>query len=187
MNTWPNWVDLIIIIVVLRSSYNGFGRGLFAEILNLLGALTITALTVNYAGLLTRVVQPMVWFNPMVTGFLVFWLLFLICLLAVHLLLRRVTEVIKWERVHWVLQGSGLVLGGLRGLWWAGFIVLTLTSSGFVYLRESVEDRSVLGPNVMETAQRYMKHVIDQFPGARYQGETLIPPIKPTSRANSTQ
>lgn len=185
MKTWPNWVDLVIIIVVLRSSYNGFGRGFFAEILNLLGALTITALTVNYAGLVARVVQPMVWFNPVVTGFLVFWLLFLICLLAVHLLLRRVTEVMKWERVHWVLQGSGLALGGLRGLWWSGFIAMVLTSSGFVYLRESVEERSVLGPKVLELSHRYAKQIIDYFPGTQYQGEALIPPIKPTSRAKS--
>ena len=187
MKTWPNWVDLIVIIVVLRSSYNGFCRGFFAEILNLLGALTITALTVNYAGLLARVVQPMVWFNPIVTSFLVFWTLFLICLLAIHLLLRRVTEVIKWEHVHWVLQGSGLVLGGLRGLWWAGFIVLSLTSSGFVYLHESVEERSVLGPKVLEQVHHYMKQGIDYFPGTQYQSEALIPPIKPVSGAKSAR
>ena len=51
MTTWPNWVDLIILILILRMSYNGFGRGLLMEMLQLAGAVAITCLSVNYWGL----------------------------------------------------------------------------------------------------------------------------------------
>lgn len=181
MNTWPNWVDLIVVTIVLRTCYNGFGRGFFSELLNLLGAISATALTVNYAGLATRYLQPWLWFNPTVAACLVFWMVFGILIVAIHMLLRRVTEVVKWEHVHWLTQTSGLVLGGLRGLWWSGFILLTLVSSGFVYLQESVEQRSVTGPYMLEWSNKYLPRLINEFPGARARGEIFIPPINPTT------
>ena len=183
MTTWPNWVDLIIVTLVLRACYNGFGRGILAELLSLIGAVSVTALTVNYTETVKGKLGSWLWFNPSVNAFLVFWGLFLILLFAVRLLLRRVTEVLKWERVSWLTQGIGMVLGGVRGVWWSGFIILALSSSGFSYLQESVEHRSLLGPRLLELSQANLERIADQFPGAQGRGETLIPPAKPNVKS----
>ena len=180
MTTWPNWVDLIIIIALLRTCYNGFGRGLWAELLNLIGALSITALTMNYAGVVTSWLGP--WLsrlNPTVIAFLLFWMLFLSLLALAHVVIRQVAGAIKWERLHWATGMTGLALGGLRGLWWSGVLLVALTSSGFAGLRASVEERSVVGPHLLPLARQSLAYVSDQFPGAQHRSETLIPPANP--------
>ena len=178
MTTLPNWVDLIVVTIFLVACYNGFGRGLVAELLILLGAMSITALTMNYSGLATRWVQSYWSAQPMLTAALVFWGLFLMLVVGVRFILRTLTSAIKWERLHWSIQGIGLLLGGLRGLWWAGFIVVALSSSGFAYLQQSVEERSVLGPGLLAAAQVSLKRVADAFPGSEFQGAVLIPPCR---------
>jgi uncharacterized membrane protein required for colicin V production len=181
VTTWPNWVDLIIVTILLRTSYNGFGRGLLAEIFSLGGAISVTTLAINYSNLVTQWVRPWVWFDATVAGFVVFIGLFLILIFGVHLIIRRLTEVIKWERLHWAIQGLGLMLGALRGLWWSGVILAVLTASGVTYLQESVEQRSVLGPRLAQMARDSLERIADRFPGASLRGPVLIPPLRPTA------
>lgn len=177
MSTWPNWVDLIIVSVFLLSSYNGFGRGILAELLNLAGAVTCTVLTVNYSPIAILWMQAWVPGSPQVVAAVVFWVVFLSLLLAVRIFTRRVSDLIKWERLHWMIQGVGMVLGGIRGLWWAGIIVIGLSSAGVEYLRVSVEENSVLGPQLVTTARTVLEDVVQVFPGAAPRGTALFPPL----------
>ena len=178
MTTWPNWVDLIVVTVLFRTCYNGFGRGFAAELLSLVGAVSVVSCTVNYWPVVTRWLRPWLWVDSAVMGFIVFIGFFLILVLAVHVALRRITEVIKWERLHWAIQGLGLLLGGLRGLWWSGFILVILTSSGVTYLQESVEQRSVLGPRLAVVSRSSLERIADRFPGASHRSPGLVPPVK---------
>ena len=178
VTTWPNWVDLVIVIIFFRTCYNGLDRGLVAEFLTLIGAVSATALSLNYFGVVRGWI-PVLGVPPYLADLFVFWAFFLILVLLVHMVLKRVTDVIKWERLHWALQGFGLVLGGLRGFWWATFLLIALTSSGFTGVRESVEKRSVIGPGLLPIGRMTVERVIDRFPGAENRGQTLIPPIKP--------
>ena len=179
MTQWPNWVDLIIIIIVLRTCYSGFGRGLLTELLSLVGAVAVTALTVNYAGMLISAVAPwMSWADPVIVAAVVFWALFFSLLFVGHQIIKLVTGLIKWERLHWFIQGIGIAVGALRGLWWSGFVVLVLASSGLPYLAGSVEERSIFGPRLVRLARESLTSVTDQFPGAEYRGNVLIPPVK---------
>jgi len=153
-----------------------------AELLSLAGAVSATIFTMNYAALVTRWVSPWIWFDATVAGFVVFLGLFLIAIVGMHLIIRRLTEVIRWERLHWAIQGLGLMLGALRGLWWSGVILAVLTLSGVTYLQESVEKRSVLGPHLAQVARGSLQRIADRFPGASLRGPALIPPLKPTAR-----
>lgn len=182
MITWPNWVDLIVVTILLRTSYNGFGRGLLSEILSLAGAVCATIFTVNFSHLVTQRVSPWIWFGQTIAGFVIFMALFLILIFVVHVVMRRLTEVIKWERLHWAIQGLGLMVGALRGLWWSGVILAVLTSSGVTYLQESVEMRSVLGPRLAQLARVQLEQIADRFPGASLRGPVLIPPMKPAAK-----
>jgi len=96
--------------------------------------------------------------------------------------MKRLTEVIKWERLHWAIQGLGLMLGALRGLWWSGMILVVLTASGITYLQESVEQRSVLGSHFAQVARESIQRIADRFPGASLRGPVLVPPLRPTAR-----
>ena len=108
-----------------------------------------------------------------------FWGLFLLLLFGVHLLIKRVAQVIKWERLHWLIQGMGLMLGGLRGLWWSGFLLIVLASSGVIWVQQAVEERSLIGPSLLPVSRTILEQVGDRFPGgAQPHGGDLVPPIR---------
>ncbi len=184
MNPWPNWVDLIIVTIVLRTCYNGFYRGFFVGFLNLVGVVSATVVSLNYSRVVIQWLQPWIQLDAVVMACVVFWGIFFSLVIAVNVLIRRLTEFLKWERLHWSIQSVGLVLGLLRGLWWIAIILVAMATSGVPYLKASVEERSVLGPHVLPFAQKYLEEVANQFPGAEGRGEELIPPMKRVAKSS---
>ena len=179
MTQWPNWVDFIVLTIIFRTCYSGFGRGLLTEFFTLAGAVSVTALSVNYAGLVTSVVRQWVsWLDPTIAAVVIFWAIFFGLLFAVHQVVKWLATFIKWERLHWFIQGIGIALGALRGLWWSGFLLLVFVSSGLMYLKASVEERSILGPRLVGLSRESLERVANQFPGAEHRGESLVPPVK---------
>ena len=178
MTQWPNWVDLVIVTIFLRACYSGFGRGLWSELLTLAGAVTATVLTVNFHETITGWLRPLLaWFGPKIGVYLAYYLLFLILIVLVHLVLRLVGDILRWERLHWSIQGLGMILGGVRGLWWAGFLLGLMASSGFAYLQQSATQDSLLGPRLEELATRAITQVANRFPGAGHR-VSLFPQVK---------
>lgn len=177
MKVWPNWVDLVVITLFITFCYNGFGRGFLGEVFHLIGSVVATTLTINYAGFLTRWIVNWLPLPPEKVAVVVFWLLFLILMLSMRWLIKRLNQLMHWERLHWFIQGVGLFLGGVRALWWSGFILITCVSSGFSFLQESVEQKSVLGPRLVGISRTTFERVSDRFPGAQYRGESPVPPL----------
>lgn len=175
---WPNWVDVVVLTIIIRMSYNGSVRGFFTEILNLTGAVVITVFTVNYATTVSGLLRPSWWPWPRAAELLGFWGLFFILVLVAHLVVKRVAHAIRWERLHWLVQGMGVLLGGLRGVWWSGFLLITLASSGIAWLRQGVQERSLIGPSLLPVSRAVLEQVADRFPGASSRGSDLVPPLK---------
>jgi uncharacterized membrane protein required for colicin V production len=166
-------------MLVWRACYVGFGRGVFAELVNLAGAVSVTVLSVNYSVTASQWVGSVTGVPPQVSAVVGFWGFFLIAWLTVRLVRRLMAESLKWDPVPWLVHGAGLVLGGLRGLWWAGFLVLALGTSGMETLQQSVRQRSVLGPRMLQVFESSLTQAADRFPGASGRGEELIPPLEP--------
>ena len=77
-----------------------------------------------------------------------------------------------------------LAYGLLRGLWWIAIILVAMATSGVPYLKASVEERSVLGPNMLPFVQKALEEVANQFPGTDGRGEEIIPPMKRTAKSS---
>jgi uncharacterized membrane protein required for colicin V production len=179
VTTWPNWVDLIVVTLLITCSYNGFGRGILAEFFNLLGAVTTTSLTVNYWSLLAKWIPPLPWLGPDFTTLLIFVVLFVTVRFLVHLIVRLCCDVVKWERLHWFVQGLGLFFGGVRGAWWAGFLLVVLTGTQIPYMKAAVEDLSIVGPRLVALSRNSIETVANLFPGAgERRSLALVPAIE---------
>ena len=182
VSTWPNWVDLVIITLVILTGYRGFGRGFLAELFNLAGAISMTVVCINYSSVVTSWIRPWIsWPDATTLAFLVFVCLFLILVLAVHRLLKLLDAMIKWERLYWGFQVLGLLLGVMRGLWWSALILVACTASGVEYLRVSAEERSVLGSHLAAKSRESLEWASDRFPGAGNREPELVPPMRPTT------
>jgi uncharacterized membrane protein required for colicin V production len=182
---WPNWIDLIVVTTFWIGCYNGFGRGFIAELFNLIAAVAVTIFTVNFSGMVTAALSPWIPLSPPVTALVVFWGLFLTLWYAGRIIRKRIAEVIKWERFNWFIQGAGLVLGGLRGLWWAGLTLLVLSAAGYDFLTESVHKKSVLAPRLLHSFQVSLEQIADRLPGARLRTDTPVPPIRPLTHGSA--
>lgn len=174
---WPNWVDLFVIVIpVLRACYVGFSSGLISGAVNLLGVVSATALACNYRAVVAQWVAPWWRFDPLWLDAVCFCVLLFGGVLLVHWVLRKLGMVLQWERLHWFIQGLGLLVGGLRGIWWAGLFVLILQSFGLPYLQESVQKRSLLGPQLSLLAQERIEWVAEWYPGRAHR-VSLLPSV----------
>lgn len=178
MTTWLNWIDLVVITILIRTIYSGYSRGVLIECLKLTGAVIIIVITVNHWGLLARWLQPWVWFSDTTSALVVFSALFLSCWFGVRQVRKVAARAITWVSYHWLIQGVGMCVGGLRGAWWSGFFLLILVSSGSPFLREAAGHRSVLGPRILDVFYPTLKRVADLAPGAKHRG-ILVPPLWP--------
>jgi uncharacterized membrane protein required for colicin V production len=147
-----------------------------------MGVVALTVLTLNYGGVAAAWLAPWVGWPPYLVALTGFWGLFAILWFTVRFTIRRVTELLKWEQVHWVIQGVGFFLGGVRGLWWTGFLLIVFVSSGLTFLAASVEQESVLGPRLLKIARTSIQRVADRFPGAQRRGGVPVPPLRPEGR-----
>jgi len=175
--TWPNWVDLIVLTLVLRAAYVGSCRGFIVESLHLVGLVSITALACNFYGVVAEWVSPWWGGDPSVLSFLCFVALLLGSAFLINRLAIKVTRFIKHAPDRWVVHGLGFLVGGIRGFWWASLIVLLMLSLGMPYLTRSIEERSIAGPHVAKFGGKSLDWVADRYPGAMRRGE-LIPAIK---------
>jgi uncharacterized membrane protein required for colicin V production len=162
-------------------SYVGFGRGFLTELLNLIGVVAATVLTINLAPALHSIIQPWLPYPAPIAKLVTFWGLFLTLWYVSRVLRLRIAEIIKWERFNWFVQGGGLLLGGIRGLWWAGFVLVIFTSSGYEFLVKSVEEKSVLSPGLLNAFRMSFNEASHRLPGALPRGASPVPPFKPAT------
>ncbi len=181
MLTSLNWVDLVVVTTVILTAYVGFSRGTIIGLLLLLASVSVTVLTVNYAPVVEQWIQPWLHIDPAYSTSLIFWGIFLILFLVIRMLVRRLIEAIHGEPVNLVTQSLGALVGGLRGVWWSGLFLIVLSSSGFDYLRQSVEERSLIGPRVVNTARSVLTDVAHRFPGGTASSQTTVPAFRPAS------
>ena len=177
VSLWPNWVDLLVVILVLRTFYVGFDRGVVTEVIALTGAIGTTVLTLNYAKAFREWDRLMFWSDSTLKTWVLFWTLFVLIGLAARIIVKRLSEVLKWERAHWMTQTLGGILAAARALWWSAFILVVLTSSGISALEQSVAEHSQIGSRWLGRSRDALLQVANRFPGSQQRGEPLIPPI----------
>ncbi len=162
--------------------YKGFTRGAISEILRLGGAIGTVALAINYAA--AAVSQwPLLaeWGERGAGAVTVFWGLLSVLFVCVQFLMRLIVRLIKPPASHWSLRAVGLLVGSVHGLWWSGVLLVALSSSGAVYLRNSVEERSILGRRLRPPSEMCLRWVADRLPGAAGRGDQLIPRLARSS------
>ena len=144
-----------------------------AELLYLSGLVVTTVLACNFYGVVASQLAPWCQLDAAVLRFICFVVLLSAGLLLVHQALRRVAPSILRERFqHWILQIVGLVLGGIRGVWWAGLVLLLMLSLGMPYLTTSIKERSMLGPALADWARQSFQAVAEWSPG-RHAGDVM--------------
>ncbi len=173
--SWPNWVDVVVVTIFLRACYVGFSRGVESEVFGVVGAVTAAALACNFHGTVARLMLPWWKWDPASLDFFVFVTILFTATVACRALFSLVVGLVKWaERLSWLMQGLGLVVGGVRGLWWSGLLLALLLATGVPGLMYAIQDRSMVGDRLVRLTSTTLQQVADWYPG-RDQRTSVLP------------
>ena len=149
-----NWLDILVLVIVLRAVYIGTKRGLTAELF-------------NFFGVLVSLVAAVMWYaraaDVLVINFkLPVWLSQFLCFIIITQFFRIIFKyglvlLLKILNVQFIPQleriGGGIIGLG-RGIILSGIIILTIGIIPNNYLRESIEVKSFTGSFLLKSTER---------------------------------
>jgi uncharacterized membrane protein required for colicin V production len=148
------WLDLVVIILLVRIGYIAIKSGLSVEIFKLLGTLLATYIALHYYTIGSDYLRTIITYKEVPLELLDFFSFLLLAIsgYSVFVLLRSIFyRFIKMEAVPGLNKWGGLVLGAARGLLFVGLIVFALAISSVSYLKNSVAD-SYSGRRILKVA-----------------------------------
>ena len=141
-----NWVDILIVILILRTSYVSLKDGLSHEIFPLVGSICMVVLSLHYYTKIAAFLYSLGFALPMnlldLSGFI-------LSAVAIGILFRFIKAVLdKIIKVSWhplIEKFGGLLAGVIRGSVLTSTILIIIVLIPVPYLQWSVRDRSLTG------------------------------------------
>lgn len=147
-----NWVDVLTVILLFRTSYIGGRTGLSVEIYRIIGVLAGLYISMKfYSPLGTWINAGLSLPQELIDG-ISFLILILLSMLSVKLVGLGLTKVVKLAFSDKIDKWGGFLSGLLRG---AVLLSLLFAFFGIIrvdYLVKSVEERSLTGPYLQKLA-----------------------------------
>lgn len=141
-----NWVDILIVTIVLRISYVAFKDGLSHEIFPLIGSVCTAVISLHYYhNLAMFIYQNAIKLPIRLLDFLSFAIL-LVVVGLIFKFIRAISD--KIIKVTWhplVEKAGGLIVGFMRASVVASIVLIVLSLVPLSYLQWSIRDRSLTG------------------------------------------
>jgi uncharacterized membrane protein required for colicin V production len=145
-----NWVDIFIVICLIRTLYMGFTRGFTAEITRFLSLIAVIVLTYHYYGRLGLFLSGATLLGKEAAANASFLILAVGWSLLFKIVCVLLRMVIKISGPNLFEKAAGVAIGILRGLLLASFVLAVLTYTNVTYFRRSTYERSFIGARVAE-------------------------------------
>lgn len=148
-----NWVDVFVLILLIRSTYVGLKRGFLNEIFKIFGVIVTLFVAIHYYANIAQFLTTQAFFSKLSLPFnegLSF-----ICLSVSVLLIFKLGGIIARFGIHLEANGplermGGLVCGFIRGGILAGLVLFALNLFPFDYLKKSINENSLSGFRVIK-------------------------------------
>ncbi len=168
-----NWVDIVVICLILVTTYRGAKKGFIIEIFKLLGVVLSIYVSLHY---FSDASDNLLEYFPAVgmifSDSLCFVILATVSYLAVLALREVLRRFFKTEAPSGLQRWGGLVLGFVRGLLLTSMLLISFYFINSHYLKESTE-KSFLGSRLVNTDVKayegIFNAVVSKFsPGAKF-------------------
>ncbi len=173
-----NWLDIVVIVLVVRGIYMGVRRGLTAELFNFFGMVISLILAVQWYGKVADVL--------IINFGLPIWLSRFLCFVIIIQLVRVIfkyglTFLLKVLNIQFIPQlekiGGG-VIGFGRGVIIAATLILALNFIPNDYLKDSIQVKSFTGGFLIETAERTYTSFVFWLPQEERESAVFGTPAK---------
>ena len=148
-----NWVDILIVIIMIRICYVSFKSGLSHEIFPLFGSIVISVISIGYYNKIAAFINQ----NIIKIGYPVLNLASFILLAVASSIVLRLLKVLldKIIQVTWhpvIEKFGGIVAGVAKASIITSLVLMTLVMMPLSYLKWAVMDRSQFGMDFLKIA-----------------------------------
>jgi membrane protein required for colicin V production len=136
-----NWLDIFVVIIILRIGYIANKNGFSGELFKFLGTVLAIYLSLHYYIIFSDYIGSRIGVNNIPLEYLTSGLFIILAILGyiIFAILRKVFyRFIKMEAVPNLDRWGGLLLGLARGILVASLIMFILVTSPIGYLKDSV-------------------------------------------------
>ncbi len=141
-----NWVDVLIVILIVRTSYVSLHDGLSHEILPLIGSIFMLIVPIHYYKGIASFLYNIGFAIPIDILNLSIFILSVVCVGVIFRFLKIIID--KIINVSWyplIERFGGLLAGIIRGAILASIVLMIIVLIPLSYLQWSVRDRSLMG------------------------------------------
>ncbi len=151
-----NWVDIVLIVIIVRGMYIGFKSSFAVELFKLLGALASIFVTLHYFLGVGKFLHETLAFKANFTDLLAFVLLWIPIVFVFKLIRDGIFLIFKIKAGSEVDGGLGLIVAGVRSIFICSLTLMLLYVSREAYLVKQAQ-RSVIGQYVENWAPEFYK------------------------------
>lgn len=169
-----NWVDVLVVIIIIRISYIAFQDGLSHEIFPVITVVAGIVICLNYYNKIGSYISENLLKMPLpVANFLSFLVLAVGTGLIFKLVRMLLDKIIKVEWHPLIERFGGLVFGIVRAFLVTSLVMMTITLAPFKYLQWSVRDKSVTGMYILRIGPSIYEKISGVLPAAKEGGPAL--------------
>jgi len=162
-----NWVDIVVLILIVRTTYVALQHGLTHEVFPLIGSIAMLLVSLRYYSGLGLAISKTLFNLPLALSN---FFSFLILIIGLGLLCKLVNTILaKLVKVEWhplIERFGGFVTGLLRGSIIAGITLTVLALLPIPYLQSSIRDRSLIGMSFLRIGPDIYDKTIEFLPFA---------------------
>ncbi len=146
--SYINWVDIFVVICLIRILYMGYSRGFSAEIPRFLSIITIIVLTYHYYGKLGQFLSKHTLFNEEIAENVSFITLVIGLALLSKVMCFFIRMIVRISGPPTFEVIGGVIISVLRGFLLASLILTSLQFLNITYFQKSTYENSFLGAKV---------------------------------------
>lgn len=161
-----NWVDILIIILVLRGGYIGLRKGLSGEIFRSIGIITAIVVSIYNCNRLGKYISDHSFLSLFHSKIISIIALVIVALFIFRLIRIAVARLVKVEFVPRFSRIGGALLGLARGGVLAGLILVILLWLPSRSIEATVYERAYVGPSLVKVVPAIYDGLIGFHPGA---------------------
>lgn len=165
-----NWVDIFVLILLVRGTYIGLRYGFITEIFKIFGIIVALFVSFRYYSNLAQFLATQVFFSklsPSLQGGLSFIALILLTLAIFRLGHFVARSVMRLEASGLLERVGGVICGFIRGGVVAGLILFALNLLPVSYLKTSINENSWSGSRLIKVGPAIYYTIAKFSPGEK--------------------
>lgn len=133
-----NWVDIVIIIIIIRTVFMGFKKGLMVETFKLLGTLFAIFISLHYYSSISNFISSRMPLPVEFLDLIAIISLIIIVLIVFKFMRDGLLILFKTEPLAALDRWGSLILGFIRGCFLSSLVILLIFLSSIEYSQNSV-------------------------------------------------